>query len=346
MNKARVAAAVIAAAGVSITVGGAGSALWLYQRSPAPHHAATAPRRAPSAALPAASSAPSPHPASSPVALHYVGVFERGAPATYQPVARFASVAGGRPNLTVYYSGWGSPFRARFATAAAQAGAVVLMHLEPRRESMAAIAAGHWDNYLHRFAAQVRHYGGPVVMSFAPEADGVWYPWGYHHTDPARWVAAWRHVVTLFRGSGASNVTWLWDMSAENRATGRVRAWWPGAGYVDWVGIDGYYITRADTFQTVFGRTVTDIRAFTKRPILLSEVGIGPVAGQAAKLPGLFAGIRRRHLLGLIYFDVTQHAGQFHQDWRLEGHPAAVAAFRAGVRSLADHGRAHPPVGG
>ena len=43
--------------------------------------------------------------------------------------------------------------------------------------------------------------------------------------------------------------------------------------------------------------------------------------------------MRHDHLLGLIYFDVTQHQGLFHQDWRLDDHPAAVAAFRAGVKS-------------
>jgi hypothetical protein len=62
------------------------------------------------------------------------------------------------------------------------------------------------------------------------------------------------------------------------------------------------------------------------------------VAGQVRKVPGLFAGIRGYHLLGLICFDVTRHAGLYHQDWRLDGHRAAVAAFRAGVRSLARPG--------
>ena len=75
------------------------------------------------------------------------------------------------------------------------------------------------------------------------------------------------------------------------------------------------------------------IRRFTRKPILLSEVGIGPRAGQAAKIPGLFAGIRRDHLLGLVYFDVNQHQGLYHQNWRLDDNPAAVAAFRAGVRA-------------
>jgi len=248
-------------------------------------------------------------------------------------VTRFTSVAGRQPNITIYYSSWGSAFRARFVTAAAKAGAVVLVQMEPRHASMAAIGAGHWDPYLRRFAAQVRHYGGQVILSFAPEADGHWYSWGWHHTRPAQYVAAWRRVVTLFRDSGASNVTWLWDMNEESRATGRVHNWWPGGRYVDWVGIDGYYFRHTDNYRTVIGSTVRHIRKFTKKPILLSEVGVGPVAGQAAKIPGLFAGIRRQHLLGLIWFDVNQHQGLYHQDWRLH-QPAAIAAFRAGVKSL------------
>ena len=55
MNRARLVAALIAAVGVSITVTGAGSALWLYRHQP------VVPRHAHVALLPQASSAPSPH---------------------------------------------------------------------------------------------------------------------------------------------------------------------------------------------------------------------------------------------------------------------------------------------
>jgi hypothetical protein len=51
-------------------------------------------------------------------------------------------------------------------------------------------------------------------------------------------------------------------------------------------------------------------------------------------LPSLFAGIRRYHLIGLVWFDAAQHSGPYHQDWQLEGHPAAVAAFRRGLQTL------------
>jgi mannan endo-1,4-beta-mannosidase len=339
MNKARYAAAVIAAVGVSITAGGAAAAIWQYRHAPVHERSAPAAATAAAPVLPLASSAPYPHAAiHHPGAFHYLGTLEPSTPTTYLPVTRFAGVAGRRPNITVYYSPWGAAFRARFVTAAAQTGAVVLVHMEPWHASMTAIADGRWDTYLHRFAAQVRHYGGQVIMSFAPEADGGWYPWGWHHAEPAEYRAAWRHVVTLFRQSGASNVTWLWDISGGRRGAGRVQHWWPGHQYVDWVGIDGYYVTPADTFKSVIGDTIRAVRKFTKKPILLSEVGIGPLAGQAKKIPGLFAGIRRNRLLGLIYFDVAQHDGLYHQDWRLDDNPAAVAAFRAGVRSLREPG--------
>ena len=123
MNRARLVAALIAAVGVTITVTGAGSALWLYRHEPVP-------RGGHVLVLPQASSAPTPESAiGDPGPMHYLGVFEHDTASTYRPATLFTSVAGRKPNLTVYYSSWGTPFRARFATAAARAGAVVLVHM-------------------------------------------------------------------------------------------------------------------------------------------------------------------------------------------------------------------------
>ena len=36
--------------------------------------------------------------------------------------------------------------------------------------------------------------------------------------------------------------------------------------------------------------------------------------------------------LGLVWFDMAQHQGIFHQDWRIEDNPEAEAAFRLGAR--------------
>jgi hypothetical protein len=73
---------------------------------------------------------------------------------------------------------------------------------------------------------------------------------------------------------------------------------------------------------------------FTGLPILLSEVGVGPDAGQARKIPELFAGMRQYGTLGLVWFDIAQHQGIYHQDWHIEDNPAAETAFRRGASAL------------
>ena len=112
----------------------------------------------------------------------------------------------------------------------------------------------------------MRNFGHAVVIGFGHEMNGSWYSWGYGHVAPSTFVAAWRHIVTLFRSQGAENVTWLWTVNQDRPGTGPVASWWPGAQYVTWVGIDGYYIRPSDTFATVFGRTIDQVRAFTHNP--------------------------------------------------------------------------------
>ena len=76
------------------------------------------------------------------------------------------------------------------------------------------------------------------------------------------------------------------------------------------------------------------MRALTGLPVLLSEVAVGPKADQARKIPDLFAGMRQYATLGLVWFDIAQHNGVYHQDWRIEDNQAAETAFRRGASAL------------
>jgi len=264
----------------------------------------------------------------------YMGVYENGPPHTYQPVADFARAAGRQPNLVGYYSGWPERFAAKFAETVRSHGGVTILQMDPTYASVAAIAAGGYDPYLRSYADSVRKFGGPVVIGFGHEMNATWYSWGYGHVPPRVFVDAWRHIVTVFRGQGADNVTWLWTLQADEPGTGPIAEWWPGAGYVTWVGIDGYYYRPSDTFASVFGKTIAGVRQFTDKPVLLSETAVGPQAGQAEKIPGLFAGVREYQTLGLVWFDIAQHDGPYHQDWRVEDSRSAEAAFRLGASRL------------
>jgi hypothetical protein len=264
----------------------------------------------------------------------YLGVYETGAPASYQPVADFTKAVNRQPNLVGYYSGWGEPFKTSFATAVRSHGAATIVQMDPTLASVQGIATGRYDRYLRSFADSVRAFGHPIVLGFGHEMNAYWYSWGYGNLPASTFVAAWRHIVTLFRAQGASNVTWLWTVQADEPGTGPIASWWPGAQYVTWVGIDGYYYRSYETFFSIFGKTIAQVRMFTGLPILLSEAAVGPEAGQAAKIPDLFAGMREYGTLGLVWFDIPQHQGIYHQDWHIENSPAAETAFRRGVSAL------------
>jgi hypothetical protein len=264
----------------------------------------------------------------------YLGVYEKGPPDTYQPVASFTAMAGKQPNLVGYYGGWGEAFKTTFAQTARDHGAATLLQWDPTGVSVAMIASGGYDGYLRSFAASVRGFGGPVVIGFGHEMNAYWYSWAYRHTEPATFVAAWRHIVTLFRAEGANNVTWLWTVQADEPGTGPIASWWPGPDYVTWVGVDGYYYRPSESFYSVFGETIAEVRMLTGKPVLLSETAVGPLAGQAGKIPGLFAGMRQYGTLGLVWFDITQHGGLYSQDWRIEDSAATEAAFRHAAATL------------
>src|ERR1022692_1250156 len=213
----------------------------------------------------------------------YLGVYEARVPDSYTGVTAFTTATGVRPRLVVYYSGWLEPFRASFATIALEHGAVPLVQIEPTGVSLTAIASGRYDRYLTSYAEAVRAYSHPVILSFGHEMNGSWYSWAYRHTSPTAFVAAWRHIVTLFRAIGASNVTWLWTVNIIDTQNGSIPApgpWWPGRSYVTWVGIDGYYLKSPWKFAPLFGPTIAAVRELTRHdPILIAETGAAPAAG-------------------------------------------------------------------
>jgi mannan endo-1,4-beta-mannosidase len=258
----------------------------------------------------------------------YLGIFVDGIPNSYARVTAFARDTGAKPDIVMYYSGWFEPFPTSFAMTAADNGAVPLVQMDPDSISLAAIASGQYDGYLSAYAEAVRAYRYPVILSFGHEMNGSWYSWGYRHTSPHVFVAAWRHIVTVFRALGARNVTWMWTVNIINdtqRGTiPRPNPWWPGSSYVTWVGIDGYYLKPSWAFAPLFGPTISDVHTLTSDPILIAETGAVPAAGQPAKITNVFAGIQLYGLLGLVWFDAENRNGA---NFAINSR-GAVAAFR------------------
>jgi Glycosyl hydrolase family 26 len=270
----------------------------------------------------------------------YLGVFENGTPPSYGPIAAFTKAAGAKPNLVGYYSGWAQPFATSFADNMHQHGIIPFVQIDPSLASVAGIADGAYDGYLRLYAESVADYGHPVVIGFGHEMNASGTSWGYGRVLPSTFVAAWRHIVTVFSQQGAGNVIWMWTIQADGPGTAQpLSAWWPGSRYVKWVGIDGYYSKPGDSFGSVFGKTIEQVRTFTGKPILLSETAVGRGDNQFANILDLFDGMTRYKALGLVWFDKdlrnqTTQPPWARQDWRIEDSALAEEAFQAGVHGL------------
>lgn len=245
-----------------------------------------------------------------------------------EPLGAFSRDTGVKANLSVFYLSFGRAFPLRTVRFNAKAGALTLIEIEPTTVSMRGIAAGRYDTWLRYVASSIKLSGDEVLLSFAPEANGSWYPWGHTSISAGTFIAAWRHVHQVI---GAHLTLWVWQMSPYDRhlQMANPRQLWPGTGEADIVGLDGYYYTPGANFNGVFGRTIRLIHAFTPAPVLITETAVGPKTHkQAADIAALFQAVKSWSLLGLVWFDRTQHKGIFHQDWRFQDSPTALAAFR------------------
>ena len=135
------------------------------------------------------------------------------------------------------------------------------MAWEPFGTTLGSIADGGSDGYVRSFAKAVAAFHAPVALSFGHEMNGNWYPWGTTEATPAEFVAAWRHIHDLFAAAGATNVIWVWNPNIVNPMPDvGLAPFWPGSGYVNWVGITGYFATTGpDTFAGVYGPTMAEV---------------------------------------------------------------------------------------
>lgn len=267
-----------------------------------------------------------------------------------QPTSRldsFGNAVGRFPQIVMWYQDFtGNPVQPAFMNAIRSRGGLPMVTWEPdnhlrEREPQPAYALrrivnGRFDPYLRRVAAEAAAYRHEFMIRFGEEMNGDWYPWGVgvDGNTPTDFVAAWRHVVRIFRAAGAHNVVWVWSPNIlEGSAT--FKPFYPGESWVDWVGLDGYNDGRPwKSPLATFGASYDSLSRLTRKPLMIAETASTTISTAMSKanwirrlfgwaLPGEMPRVR-----AVVWFDMNRGRA----DWRLENSPAAFMAFSAAVR--------------
>src|SRR5262249_37398206 len=141
---------------------------------------------------------------------------------------------------------------------------------------LSAIYGGHYDTYIRSWATGIAALRIPIVMRFAHEMNGSWYPWCEQSNGnrPGDYIRAARHVHEIFTAAGARNVTWMWSPNVTYPGARPLSSLYPGDSYVDWIGLSGYYgtggVTAYRSFNSIFAGTLTELGTFSLKPVVIA----------------------------------------------------------------------------
>jgi len=250
-------------------------------------------------------------------------------------------VALGRPfDIDHRFQNWTTAFPTPADSWDVSHGRIPMVTWQPDTVSLDAIAAGAADDVIRARAAAVAAFGHPLLLRFAHEMNADWYRWSGVRANtpgatdaPGKYIAAWRHVHDVFAAAGATNVVWVWSpnhVSVPNTTWNAAANYYPGDGYVDWVGIDGYNRDRTHwhSFATIFSPLYAQFAS--RKPIMIGETA--SVEGTSATQKARWIAEARRAMKtkfpaigAFVWFDTTKQGF----DWRFDSSAPSRAAFRA-----------------
>ena len=245
----------------------------------------------------------------------YIEFGDREDSVTLERIANFERLVGKPQAIVASSSYWGEQtFPKENMELIARYGAVPLVFwspwerpyvegLGPDKYSLTSIIAGEHDAYIDRWGDAARDFGRPMIVSFANEMNGSWFPWsGLHYgggkplpgakdsyEGPETFKKAYRHVVDRVRARSAGNVQWVLHLMAASDPQEHwnlAAQYFPGPEYCDWLGISlyGSQFPKDEAWAPFFPLLDWPYTELTQldpeKPIMLCEWG-------AAELPRL-----------------------------------------------------------
>jgi len=228
----------------------------------------------------------------------------------------------------------------------------------PDRFNLNSIIAGTWDKYIDDWADAAKAFGKPMIVVFANEMNGDWFPWSgvyYGGNQPAneektKWKgpetfkSAYRHVVDRVRSRGVTNIKWMFhtnNYSSPLDVWNFAPAYYPGPDYVDWLGLSVYgpqYKEEAwaDIPSLVDWPYKEMSGVDPTKPIMIAEWGTGefPRGNKAEWIRQgleLFRSKYPRIKAAVYWHERWQNEEGYYSNLRVNSSVEALQAYREGV---------------
>jgi hypothetical protein len=229
-------------------------------------------------------------------------------------------------------------------------------HREPEF-TLRAIARGKFDRDLRAWGRAAARFGSPLIVEYGTEMNGRWFPWNGawngKRRGPARFRRAYRHVIDVIRGQGAANIVWVFHVNHEDdppRAWNRFEQYYPGDGYIDWLGVSIYSaLDPRQKERTDFAASLRrNMKRFSRmapdKPVIIAEMGTDvrnrhePAARWANGALKRILSHRWKRLIGFAWWNETwpnDDTPAHDTDLRLQSSPALRAVFRKHLKNHA-----------
>ena len=280
---------------------------------------------------------------------------EVGAPEDASVLDSYAAMVGRKPDIVMDYSNFTEPLlTSREVSNLSSRGETPLVSWQLYKSGysgstvpLSEIAAGRYDTYLKKAADEAKAMPfNEILIRFGHEMNGNWYGWS---GDPTDFVAAWRHVVSVIRGQGATNVKFVWSANVDNGSY-PFAAYFPGDEYVDYVGLDGYNwgtagvgVNKWQSLEQVFSSSYKQLTQMSTKPVIITEVSSSEIGGSKAAWirEGFLQTIPQQfpRIAAVVWFDRNQE-----EDWRINSSEASLQAYREVVASSLYGGTVPPPA--
>jgi hypothetical protein len=245
--------------------------------------------------------------------------------------------------------GWVSRFIETRITPIWEAGAVPILTWLPSTGPLEEtspliareVAAGEHDSLVDEWATQLSAWvtggdsGRRLYFRPAHEMNGDWFPWSAADSPATAedYVEMWRRIHDVFSDNGLDEtaIQWIWSPNVDEVGSVRAEAYYPGDGYVDWIGLDGFNFGGTQSYSSwrtpeeLFFDMLSRMRGFTDKPIGLTEFasssfrdGAYRPTAKAIWIKKLFRFVADNNIKMTCWFNVEK-SGPDEADWAVFG---------------------------